>query len=77
MGTLFEGPAALVVGLLLLILIGVVAGVVWGLMRKRPTPRVKGPDGAKVALPAGWYPDPGGEGQRYWTGAAWTEQRRP
>jgi hypothetical protein len=27
---------------------------------------------------AGWYPDPGGEGQRYWNGSAWTaELARP
>lgn len=24
--------------------------------------------------PAGWYPDPSGSGQRYWDGAAWTDQ---
>jgi hypothetical protein len=25
----------------------------------------------------GWYPDPGGQGQRYHDGTAWTEQRAP
>ena len=24
--------------------------------------------------PAGWYPDPGGAGQRYWDGSEWTDQ---
>lgn len=28
--------------------------------------------------PAGWYPDPAGSAdERYWDGAAWTEQTRP
>lgn len=28
--------------------------------------------------PAGWYPDPSGaSADRYWDGAAWTEQHRP
>ena len=25
----------------------------------------------------GWYPDPGGRGQRYWDGHGWTRMRRP
>lgn len=29
---------------------------------------------AAPAQPAGWYPDPSGEGQRYWDGQAWTDQ---
>ena len=29
------------------------------------------------SVPAGWYPDPNGEGQRYWDGAAWTEHTAP
>jgi Protein of unknown function (DUF2510) len=29
------------------------------------------------APPAGWYPDPeGGQGERFWDGTAWTDQRR-
>jgi hypothetical protein len=30
----------------------------------------------RAAIPAGWYPDPGGRGQRWWDGYAWTEQAR-
>lgn len=26
-----------------------------------------------VAAPAGWYPSPEDEGQRYWDGAQWTD----
>lgn len=26
--------------------------------------------------PPGWLPDPGGTGERWWDGAAWTEHRR-
>lgn len=33
------------------------------------------PSGEAVAAqPAGWYPDPSGTGQRFWDGAAWTDQ---
>lgn len=28
-------------------------------------------------VPAGWYPDPKGEGLRYWDGKAWTEHTAP
>lgn len=28
-----------------------------------------------MITPAGWYPDPGGRGQRYFDGAGWTEHR--
>jgi hypothetical protein len=28
---------------------------------------------ASVAAPAGWYPDPGGFGHRYWDGQSWTQ----
>ena len=32
------------------------------------------PQGGPGAVPAGWYPDPGGSGgMRYWDGGAWTE----
>ncbi len=27
--------------------------------------------------PAGWYPSPSGQGQRYWDGAAWTDHHAP
>lgn len=27
--------------------------------------------------PANWYPDPGGDGLRYWDGAQWTDHRAP
>lgn len=26
-----------------------------------------------IQVPAGWYPDPGGSGLRYWDGLRWTE----
>jgi hypothetical protein len=29
------------------------------------------------AVPAGWYPDPSGQGLRYWDGAAWTAHTAP
>ncbi len=77
MGALFEKPLFLVLGLAVLILIGVVFGVVWGAMRKTPKPRAVGPDGKKVDMPAGWYPNPTGPGQRYWTGEDWTDQYAP
>lgn len=31
----------------------------------------------KPSVPAGWYPDPNGEGLRYWDGAAWTTHTAP
>jgi hypothetical protein len=30
-----------------------------------------------VGPPPGWYADPGGPGQRYWDGAAWTQWTHP
>lgn len=30
-----------------------------------------------VGPPPGWYPDPGGPGQRYWDGVAWTHWTHP
>jgi hypothetical protein len=38
----------------------------------RPPPP---PDEAPPAMPAGWYSDPEGEGQRYWDGKNWTEHQ--
>jgi len=33
---------------------------------------------APAAAPAGWFPDPaGGNGRRYWNGAAWTQHVQP
>ena len=29
------------------------------------------------SVPAGWYPDPEGRGQRYWDGSVWTEHIAP
>jgi uncharacterized membrane protein len=29
------------------------------------------------AVPAGWYPDPEGRGQRYWDGNNWTDNIAP
>jgi len=29
------------------------------------------------AVPAGWYPDPAGQGQRYWDGSGWTTHTAP
>jgi hypothetical protein len=33
------------------------------------------PDEAPPTMPAGWYSDPEGEGQRYWDGKDWTDHR--
>ena len=41
---------------------------------KNDTPRVN--PGGRAVL-AGWYPNPEGNGQRYWDGRAWTEHRAP
>jgi hypothetical protein len=35
------------------------------------------PEQVEPATPAGWYPDPQGEGQRYWDGTKWTEHTAP
>lgn len=32
---------------------------------------------ATPTVPAGWYPNPSGAGQRWWDGAAWTEHTHP
>jgi hypothetical protein len=32
---------------------------------------------ATATTPAGWYPAPDGNGQRYWDGAAWTDHTAP
>jgi hypothetical protein len=29
------------------------------------------------AVPAGWYPDPAGDGLRYWDGSGWTTHTAP
>jgi hypothetical protein len=31
----------------------------------------------QVHPPAGWYPDPGGQGRRYWDGAQWSQVAAP
>jgi hypothetical protein len=40
-----------------------------------PAPPAPPPDEAPPVMPAGWYSDPEGEGQRYWDGKNWTEHR--
>jgi hypothetical protein len=57
----------------------------WPLTRDRPeraparpgatAPPPPPPDEAPPTMPAGWYSDPEGGGQRYWDGANWTEHR--
>jgi Protein of unknown function (DUF2510) len=56
----------------------------WPLTRSRPRPAPGRPaaappppstDEAPPAMPAGWYSDPEGGGQRYWDGKNWTEHR--
>jgi uncharacterized protein DUF2510 len=32
---------------------------------------------APLSVAPGWYPDPGGAGQRYWDGATWTTHIAP
>lgn len=39
-------------------------------MASAPTPYGSPP-------PPGWYPDPGGQGQRYWDGRQWTQHLGP
>jgi hypothetical protein len=41
----------------------------------RPEAAPPPPDEAPPTMPAGWYADPGGPGQRYWDGQNWTEHR--
>jgi hypothetical protein len=49
--------------------------------RSRPAPEQQAaappppPDEPAPAMPAGWYSDPEGGGQRYWDGKNWTEHR--
>nr|WP_242669964.1 DUF2510 domain-containing protein [Mycobacterium decipiens] len=38
-----------------------------------PIPHVS----ARAHVPAGWYRDPSGPGQRYWDGATWTQWTNP
>ena len=33
-------------------------------------------DGSVPAAPPGWYPDPDGSGERWWTGRGWGEHER-
>jgi hypothetical protein len=40
-----------------------------------PPPPPPPPDEAAPTMPAGWYSDPEGGGQRYWDGKNWTEHR--
>ncbi|MEZ0449158.1 TIR domain-containing protein [Cellulomonas sp. ICMP 17802] len=41
-----------------------------------PSPQPS-PSPATPRVPAGWYPDSGGSGMRYWDGTAWTDHRSP
>ena len=34
------------------------------------------PQAIAIAVPAGWYDDPAGDGQRFWDGAVWTDSVR-
>lgn len=45
------------------------------LARPEAAPPPPPPDEAPPAMPAGWYSDPEGGGQRYWDGKNWTEHR--
>jgi hypothetical protein len=56
----------------------------WPVTRRRPrrapvrpeaAPPPPPPAEAPPPMPAGWYSDPEGEGQRYWDGHNWTEHR--
>ena len=57
----------------------------WPVTRRRPrraparqeeaAPPPPPPAAAPPAMPAGWYSDPEGEGQRYWDGHNWTKHR--
>jgi uncharacterized protein DUF2510 len=56
----------------------------WPVTRDRPrraparpaaAPPPPPPDEAPAPMPAGWYSDPEGGGQRYWDGENWTEHR--
>jgi hypothetical protein len=56
----------------------------WPITRDRPRGALAGPaaatpppppDEAPSPMPAGWYSDPEGGGQRYWDGKNWTEHR--
>ena len=42
-----------------------------------PPPPPAPPGQVEPATAAGWYPDPQGEGQRYWDGSKWTEHTGP
>jgi hypothetical protein len=42
-----------------------------------PAPPPPPPEQVEHVTPAGWYPDPEGEGQRYWDGTRWTEHTAP
>jgi hypothetical protein len=46
-----------------------------GPVRPEAAPPPPPPDEAQPAMPAGWYSDPEGGGQRYWDGKNWTEHR--
>lgn len=55
--------------------LGAVVAVVGGLLGALPG-SVRDVATVGTSPDAGWYPDPAGGGQRWWDGAAWTEQTR-
>lgn len=75
-----HGAIALLNVLLGWTFIGWVAALVMACMAEPSSPTtivVAHQPPANGGPPAGWYPSPNGDGQRYWDGVAWTNHRAP
>jgi hypothetical protein len=57
---------------LVVVLAGAVGALVWHLAKRA---EVLAAAGRVPAAPAGWYPEAGASGLRWWDGARWTDHR--
>ena len=60
--------------ILIVVLAGVIGAVIWQFAKRDAVLAAQRP---MLPPPAGWYPDPGGGGMRWWDGNRWAESQNP